>query len=283
MVFNTLCMSADSKMPFAGSPITMLLLITIIIVIVVLIVKKKNGKGTTAYKERECAVGDKITTINGETGQIISLSNTSGEIRIKISDSNSIISITKKDILINHSIRAEQIADKQLQEEDIIYKPITTHILLCLFTFGIWYFIWIYRATEYLNRAPDGEQYDPTNKLLLCLFVPFYQIYWFYKHGQKLDSLMKEKRIESSEMATLCLILGIFVPIVACILMQDRFNQLCTTIPQNQTTEKASIKNQQVTRETAAIDDLKKYKELLDTGVITQEEFDAKKKQLLGL
>lgn len=31
------------------------------------------------------------------------------------------------------------------------------------------------------------------------------------------------------------------------------------------------------------IDDLKKYKELLDQGVISQEEFDAKKKQLLGL
>lgn len=30
-------------------------------------------------------------------------------------------------------------------------------------------------------------------------------------------------------------------------------------------------------------DELKKYKELLDSGVITQEEFDAKKKQLLGL
>ena len=30
-------------------------------------------------------------------------------------------------------------------------------------------------------------------------------------------------------------------------------------------------------------DELKKYKELLDDGVITQEEFDAKKKQLLGL
>lgn len=30
-------------------------------------------------------------------------------------------------------------------------------------------------------------------------------------------------------------------------------------------------------------DELKKYKELLDTGVITQDEFDAKKKQLLGL
>ncbi len=30
-------------------------------------------------------------------------------------------------------------------------------------------------------------------------------------------------------------------------------------------------------------DELKKYKELLENGIITQEEFDAKKKQLLGL
>jgi len=30
-------------------------------------------------------------------------------------------------------------------------------------------------------------------------------------------------------------------------------------------------------------EELKKYKVLLDSGIITQEEFDAKKKQLLGL
>lgn len=33
----------------------------------------------------------------------------------------------------------------------------------------------------------------------------------------------------------------------------------------------------------SSADELKKYKELLDSGIITQEEFDAKKKQLLGL
>lgn len=33
----------------------------------------------------------------------------------------------------------------------------------------------------------------------------------------------------------------------------------------------------------SSADELKKYKELLDSGVITQEEFDAKKKQLMGL
>lgn len=35
--------------------------------------------------------------------------------------------------------------------------------------------------------------------------------------------------------------------------------------------------------EQSSADELKKYKELLDTGVISQEEFDAKKKQLLNL
>ncbi len=34
---------------------------------------------------------------------------------------------------------------------------------------------------------------------------------------------------------------------------------------------------------TDSADELKKLKELLDMGIVTQEEFDAKKKQLLGL
>ena len=36
-------------------------------------------------------------------------------------------------------------------------------------------------------------------------------------------------------------------------------------------------------RQASAADEIKKFKELLVMGVITQEEFDAKKKQLLGL
>ncbi len=39
----------------------------------------------------------------------------------------------------------------------------------------------------------------------------------------------------------------------------------------------------QITSQSSSVDELKKFKELLDSGVITQEEFDAKKKQLLGL
>ena len=38
-----------------------------------------------------------------------------------------------------------------------------------------------------------------------------------------------------------------------------------------------------VVNSTSNADELKKYKDLLDSGIITQAEFDAKKKQLLGL
>ncbi len=38
-----------------------------------------------------------------------------------------------------------------------------------------------------------------------------------------------------------------------------------------------------VINQLSGADELKKYKELLDTGVINQEEFDAKKKQILGI
>ena len=37
------------------------------------------------------------------------------------------------------------------------------------------------------------------------------------------------------------------------------------------------------TQEQSAADEIVKFKQLLDSGIITQEEFDAKKKQLLGL
>ena len=48
--------------------------------------------------------------------------------------------------------------------------------------------------------------------------------------------------------------------------------------------EKASSnQGQTIIQQASAADELKKFKELLDMGIITQEEFDAKKKELLGL
>ena len=47
--------------------------------------------------------------------------------------------------------------------------------------------------------------------------------------------------------------------------------------------ETTKIHKVEIVKEASTADELKKYKELLDSGVITQEEFEEKKKQLLGL
>ena len=158
---------------------------------------------------------------------------------------------------------------------DGIYCGMGTHIVLCLFTMGIWYFIWIYRITKYLNETSDLEKKKPKSELLLCIFIPFYQIFWYYKHGQKIDSLLKQKRINNSDMTVIYLILGIVAPILACLLMQDKINAICNT---KESSESVNDKETD-----SIIEQIKKYKELLDLGVITQEEFETKKKQLLKL
>ena len=163
-----------------------------------------------------------------------------------------------------------------------VYCGLVKHILLLLFTCGIWLVIWIYRVTGYTNNVEGEENRNPTNKLLLCLFVPFYVIYWMYKTAQRLDKMAAAKNIPS-DLSTLCLILAIFVPIIPPILMQDKLNAIVAptaapaapVAPAPAPAAPASVSE--------AADDLLKLKELLDAGILTQEEFDAKKKQLLGL
>ena len=156
------------------------------------------------------------------------------------------------------------------------YISMGAHVCLLLFTFGIWQYIWIYKATKYTNLAKGEEERNPATKLLLCIFIPFYAIYWTYKTAKRIDSISNDRGIHS-DIATLSLILALFIPFVAPIVMQSSINRACTCTPAG------TAKTEDVNTEMAIADSLAKYKTLLDQGIITQEEFDAKKKQLLGL
>ena len=107
------------------------------------------------------------------------------------------------------------------------YCGLVKHVLLLLFTFGIWQLVWVYKTTGYLNQAKGEEYRSPTSKLLLYMFVPFYSIYWIYKSAQRIDKMAAEKGL-NSELSTLCLILAIFIPFIALILMQDKINAIAT-------------------------------------------------------
>ena len=221
------------------------------------------------------------------------------------------------------------------------YISLVNHILLLIFTFGIWQYIWIYRVTGYTNNVRGEERRDPTNQLLLCLFVPFYTIYWVYKTAQRIDKMAAQRGIPS-DLSTLCLILEFFVAIVPPILIQDKLNAIVTapgytpnpgyqTPPaysgaptnaqpnpyggnpgyQERPTYSAAPTNPQPNPyggnpgyseapaspapgytvpaatpgqlDPKAVEQLKEYKQLLDMGIITQEEFNEKRRQLLGL
>lgn len=162
------------------------------------------------------------------------------------------------------------------------YVDMMKHVLLLLFTFGIYLYIWIYRTTAYLNKCNKEEYRNPTNKLLLCLFVPFYYIYWTYKTAQMVDRNAKAKNVVS-DISTLCLILAIFIGIIPPILIQDKINATIKIEETKDIPVSSTTVSQSPASNISSADELKKYKDLLDDGIITQEEFDAKKKQLLGL
>lgn len=192
------------------------------------------------------------------------------------------------------------------------YCDMTKHVLLLLFTFGIWQYLWIYRTTEYLNAAFDGQKRNPVTKLLLCMFVPFYYIYWVYQSAKRIDALARQNGV-ASDISTVSTVLAIFIGFVPPILMQSKLNQICASKgypayaaspapqPAYQAAPQPSYQPQpqpnyqpQPSYQTSAApaqptagvdtaDELRKLKSLLDDGIITPEEFDAKKKQLLGL
>lgn len=102
------------------------------------------------------------------------------------------------------------------------------HIALLLLTFGIWMLVWIYRTTKFLNKAPNSEYRNPTNQLLLCIFVPFYLIYWIYNSAQRIDALSKTKDESSETISQTCLTLGLVAPIIAFVFMQGKINIACS-------------------------------------------------------
>ena len=244
---------------------------------------------------------------------------------------------------------------------------IVLFIVLCIVTFGIYVFIWIYRVSEYLGKVLGREQFSPGVEVVLCLFVPFYIIYWVYKQSKALDEAHRMRgNYGNTDLSIVSLLLTIFgLGIVAYALMQDQVNKLyngyvapaygatpngCAQPPNNGYTQPQNggyaqpqnngftqpqnngytqpqnggytqpqnggyaqpqnngytqpqnnaytqpqnpVRNEPIHTETepavetadlgAQAQNLKLLKELLDNGILTQEEFEAKKKDILGL
>ena len=92
-------------------------------------------------------------------------------------------------------------------KENKSYLSYGFHLLLSIVTLGVWNYIWFYKTTNLLNEATGDENGSAVKELLLCMFVPFYTIFWYYKHAGKVFMLLKK---HDPSLATL--LLAIFLP-----------------------------------------------------------------------
>lgn len=168
------------------------------------------------------------------------------------------------------------------------HRDMLIHVLLLIFTCGIYQLYWIYKTTQYLN---DIDDYHPTQnplaQLLLCMFVPFYQVYWVYINAKRIDYVANGRGIES-DITLISFVLAFFVMIGSSILMQDMLNQIESQGNLSyefgvETEEFYTPKTNKKTTKLGVADEILKYKKLMDDGIISKEEFDQKKKELLGL
>jgi len=101
-------------------------------------------------------------------------------------------------------------------------------IILSIFTFGIYYFYWIYIFSEDIQNLYEKNDITPVIEVILC-FVTFgiYSIYWVYKYGKLVVKCQEKYNMPIEDNSILYLILSIFdLSIINIGLMQSQLNNI---------------------------------------------------------
>lgn len=105
------------------------------------------------------------------------------------------------------------------------YVSMGVHVVLGLFSPGAWNAVWVYRTSRLLRR--HAGELSPVAELLLYLFVPFYSIAWYYNYAKRVNERAVSMGLPRDDsLPTICLVCGIFLPVVPLILIQNKVNQL---------------------------------------------------------
>lgn len=107
------------------------------------------------------------------------------------------------------------------------YHSLGLFFVLLVFTGAIYTYYWIYKTTKLTNEAKGFDKREETSKLLLCMFIPFYTIFWAYETSKRIDGMLQEEG-KSGDLAGISVVLMIFIPIVYYMMAQNKINELLT-------------------------------------------------------
>lgn len=171
---------------------------------------------------------------------------------------------------------------KQHKYKGYGHLNMSLHIMLLLVVPVFYKMCRRFRTTSVINKISNEPKRNAFLQTLLCYIVPFYSFYWTYTTARRSDVVAVSKGLLSNT-STLCLILHLFIPVLPPMIIQDKINQV---VSDDGAVFKALQNINLGQRETCKVsvpDELKKYKELLDCGAITQEEYNKKKSELLNM
>jgi hypothetical protein len=100
-------------------------------------------------------------------------------------------------------------------------------LVFTLLTCGIygWYW-WFVTATDVKN-ALQREDINPTMELVLGFVTcGIYLIFMYYKYPQLLLEMQNRVRLPSNDLSTVSLLLGIFFPLAAMLILQTELNKI---------------------------------------------------------
>jgi hypothetical protein len=179
-------------------------------------------------------------------------------------------------------------------------RSIALWLILSFLTCGIGYLIWMYGIMKRL-RLLCNDYNAPVGEFLCFMFVPFYSLYWFYTRGGRLATGAASYGVHCSDNGIIYLLLAIFgFSIVNPCLMQNDLNTIAHVLagnatytpntppaggynaPTNGPVGGAPTGSAPVGGSTDPIEQLKQLNDLRRAGAISEEEFQEKKKDLLG-
>lgn len=112
-------------------------------------------------------------------------------------------------------------------------RSIGLAVFLTLITCGVYGVIWLYKIGRDLYQASGGEEPHPAVDVLLTLATcGIWGVYLGYKYPSLINQLKQQRRLPTSELPVICLLLALFsygfppLVLVALGLVQNELNKL---------------------------------------------------------